>query len=178
MLSGMLMSSILFEKRIRLKDFYIRRFSRIIPAFTAFVVVIYTFSFIQAIPFQGWEVVSTLGFFRTYFPLDPHIWSTEVPIGHLWSLNVEEHAYIIMRLLTLVILRNFRAAYVLTLLGLASIGVCFYYYSHEATAPVQFRIRTESAVSFVFLSAGYNLFKNQLNIQVPGYLPVVALFAA
>lgn len=177
-LSGMLMASILFEKRMRLRDFYIRRFSRIMPTFIVFVVVIYTFAWFAGMAFESREVISTLGFFRTIYPLDPHIWATDVPIGHIWSLNVEEHAYVVMSLLTLLIFRQRKAAFFLILLGFISIGICFYYYRHEAIAPDQFQIRTESAVSFIFLSAGYHLLKRQLNIQVSSAWPVLALVAA
>ena len=184
-LSGMLMSTILFEKRTNLKVFYIRRFSRIFPAFSLYVIVVFLLSMILGMlspekgnySFDGIEVVSTLTFFRTYYPLDPHIWSTDVPIAHLWSLNVEEHAYVIMSLLTLFIFRNTKAAYALITLGLISIGICFYYYGSE-DAPIQFRLRTESAVSFVFLSAGYNLLRKKFNITVPSILPVITLIAA
>ena len=177
-LSGMLMSEILFVKRMRLRDFYIRRFSRIIPAFFVFVLAAYAFAVVASFSFESQEIIASLGFFRTYYPLAPHIWASDVPIGHLWSLNVEEHAYVIMSLLTLLILRGHKAAYTLIFLGLASIGICFYYYTHEAIAPTEFRIRTESAISFVFLSAGYHLFKRQINIRVPGYFPVLALLGA
>lgn len=183
-LSGMLMSTILFEKRMNLKDFYIRRFSRIFPAFSLYVVVIFLFALIarllfgrEELGFEAKEFISTLTFFRTYFPLDPHIWDTKVPIGHLWSLNVEEHAYVIMSLLTLFILRNTKVAYVLITLGLISIAICFHYY-YNSTSPIQFRIRTESAVSFVFLSAGYNLIKKERNITVHPILPVITLILA
>ncbi|MEE9326357.1 MAG: acyltransferase [Cocleimonas sp.] len=184
-LSGMLMSTILFEKRMPLKDFYIRRFSRIFPAFALFVIVSYGFAFIawqyfgrNEFNFEKGEFFSTLTFFRTYYPLDPHMWDTTVTIGHLWSLNVEEHAYVIMSIMTLFLLRNSKVAYVLTALGFISIGMCFYYYGIEEAAPEHFRIRTESAISFVFLSAAYNLFKKQFRITVPSYLPVLTLFLA
>ncbi len=177
-LSGMLMSEILFVKRMRLRDFYIRRFSRIIPAFFVFVLVAYAFALVARFSFESRELIASLGFFRTYYPLDPHIWASDVPIGHLWSLNVEEHAYVIMSLITLLFLRTQKAAAILTFLGLVSIGICFYYYNHKGLAPLEFRIRTESAISFVFLSAGYHLFKKRYNIQVLKYFPVLALLGA
>jgi len=184
-LSGMLMSTILFEKRMNLKDFYIRRFSRIFPAFSLYVIVSFALAFIgwkyfgrAEFIFDKNEFFSTITFFRTYYPLEPHIWVTKVPVGHLWSLNVEEHAYVIMSIMTLFILRNTKVAYVLIGLGFVSIGLCFFYYSLGDAAPTFFRIRTESAVGFVFLSAGYNLFKNQFQITVPPMLPVFTLILA
>jgi len=182
-LSGMLMSGILFEKRMPLKKFYIRRFSRIFPAFAAFVFVAFLFAFLtrvflgrEEMVFDVSEIFSTLTFFRTYFPLDPHIWATSVPIGHLWSLNVEEHAYVLMSLITLFIFRNKSVGFVLIALGLVAIGISFYYYLNEAIAPIEFRIRTETGISFVFLSAGYHLLKNQFKLTVPSFLPIITLF--
>jgi len=177
-LSGMLMSTILFEKRMDLRDFYIRRFSRIIPAFILFVLVIFTLAEFANLEFKTSEVVANLTFLRTYYPLEPHIWNTDVPVEHLWSLNVEEHAYVIMSVITLLFLRNSNAAYILIALGTISIGICFYYYFNYASAPTQYRIRTESAVSFIFLSAGYNLIRRQSNISAHPVLPVIALLGA
>ncbi len=177
-LSGMLMSTILFEKRMNLRDFYIRRFSRIIPAFTLFILVTFLAAKLISLDFSANEVIANLTFLRTYYPEEPHIWSTDVPVGHLWSLNVEEHAYVIMSIMTLFILRNTHAAYVLVLLGLISIGICFYYYSLGEYAPAYFRIRTESAISFIFLSAGYSLIRKQRQITVHPILPVITLLLA
>ncbi len=177
-LSGMLMSTILFEKRMNLKQFYIRRFSRIMPAFTLFVLVSFAAAALAGWAFETKEVIANLTFLRTYYPLEPHIWDTNVPVQHLWSLNVEEHAYIIMSLMTLFLFRNTHVAYVLIALGLISIGICFYYYLNPASAPTQFRIRTESAISFIFLSAGYNLIRKRWHITVPPILPIITLLIA
>ena len=177
-LSGMLISTILFDKRMNLKNFYIRRFSRIVPALTLFLLFSFAFAILTGLEFEAKEVIANLTFFRTYYPLNPHIWDTEVPVQHLWSLNIEEHAYIIMSLLTLLILRNTQVGYMLIALGLISIGICFYYYFNEKSAPEAYRIRTESSVSFIFLSAGYTLFKKKLNHTIYAFLPGVTLLAA
>ncbi len=178
-LSGMLMSTILFKNRMNLRDFYIRRFSRIVPAFFLFVLVSFSFAKIINLDFVALEVVTNLTFLRTYIPLEPHIWDTGVPVHHLWSLNVEEHAYVIMSILTLFIFRNTNAAFVLITLGLISICICFYYFKNLQIAPTEYRIRTESAVSFVFLSAGYNLLKKDLNNNIFHFLlPVLSLIGA
>ena len=44
-LSGLLMSNILFVKRTPLKIFYVRRISRIFPVFFVFVITVYLFSY-------------------------------------------------------------------------------------------------------------------------------------
>lgn len=178
-LSGMLMSTILFKKRMNLRDFYIRRFSRIVPAFSLFVLVSFSFAKIINLEFEPLEVVTNLTFLRTYIPLEPHIWDTEVPVQHLWSLNVEEHAYVFMSILTLFIFRNTNVAFVLIALGLISICICFFYYKNQQLAPAEYRIQTETAVSFVFLSAGYNLLKKDLGNNIFHYfLPVLSLIGA
>ena len=94
-LSGFLMSNILFVKRTPIPTFYRHRISRICPVFFLFVASIY---------FAGWcfgrsnswvEIISTATFLRTYFPVPPTIWRSDLPIGHLW-LNAEEHCYVIL----------------------------------------------------------------------------------
>ncbi len=178
-LSGMLMSTILFKKRMRLRDFYIRRFSRIVPAFFLFILVSFSFAKIINLEFEPLDVVTNLTFLRTYIPLDPHIWDTEVPVHHLWSLNVEEHAYVIMSIMTLFLFRNTNAAYALIILGLLSICICYFYYKNQQLAPTEYRIRTESAISFVFLSAGYNLLKKDLSNNIFHFLlPVLSFIGA
>lgn len=176
-LSGMLMSKILFEQRMGLKRFYIRRFSRVFPVFWAYVLVIYALAALANFDFTALGMLSTLTFLRTYVPAEPHMFDTYVAIGHLWSLNVEEHAYVIMSVLTLVFLSIQRAAGALLLIGAASILMCFYYASN-GVAGEYFYIRTECAVSFVFLSAGYSLVCSKHQWRSSGWLPVVCLVLA
>lgn len=177
-LSGMLMSHILFKERMNLKKFYIRRFSRIIPVFFLYVAAIYTVAWLASLDFSTTEVLSTLVFLRTYIPIDPHIFDTKIAIGHLWSLNVEEHAYVMMSVLTLLIGCLLRAGLALTGLGFLSIGISWYYFSSDSIQIQYFYIRTECAVSFVFLSAGYSLLKEQYGFTAPGWLPLLSFFIA
>ncbi len=176
-LSGMLMSKILFEQRMKLKRFYIRRFSRIFPVFLAYIFVAYSLAILAKFEFSVLEMFSTIAFLRTYLPVEPHIFNTDIAIGHLWSLNVEEHAYVIMSVLTLIFLSVKRAAYALLVLGAAAIAVSFYY-SNSGTAGEYFYIRTESAISFVFLSAGYSLLRSRYSWQGTAWLSPVCFVLA
>ncbi len=161
-LSGMLMSQILFEKRLSLKDFYIRRLSRIYPVLFVYVVSIYLFSWTQNISFNVSEIFSSLAFLRTYYPTDPNIWSSGVSIGHLWSLNVEEHAYVILSLLSVLLVTRKNIAALLLSLALCSMLLSFYNYSRLPAEDFKlYLIRTECAVVFIFFSAGYSLLKRQ-----------------
>lgn len=178
-LSGMLMSTILFEKRLSLKDFYIRRLSRIFPVLFAYIVAIYGISWLHAINFKFSEVFASLFFLRTYLPAEPGIWDTEVAIGHLWSLNVEEHAYIILSLLTLFLVNTRRIAIVLLTLGSLTLLLSAFHYLESS--PEEFPlylIRTESAVVFIFYSAGYGLLRRQLNWSLPAWAPVLCVAGA
>lgn len=177
-LSGMLMSGILFEQRMPLKKFYVRRFSRIYPALFFFVVFWYGVASFTGWEFQLREIFANLTFIRTYYPADPHIWNVHVPMGHLWSLNVEEHAYVIMSVITLILVKKRQAAIALAVLGAMAIGISFYYYYGKIMPETHFRIRTESALSFVFLSASWNLLKKQYGIRLPGWAPALLSMAA
>jgi len=93
--------------------------------------------------------------------------------AHLWSLNVEEHAYMILSVVTLFMINKTRIAMVLLGLALTCIVISFFYAWN--VSPEQFElksIRTESAASFIFFSAGYGLLKRQYKWRLP---PVLVL---
>lgn len=99
-LSGRLMGQLLFIKEVALPTFFFRRASRILPAFWLFVLSMYVYArWFQPIPYHPdmAELLSTLTFLRTYLPGGGgSIFTRDWPIGHLWSLNVEEHSYIFL----------------------------------------------------------------------------------
>ena len=124
------MSNLLFVKRVPLVHFYKRRISRILPAFLLFVPWSTAWRPGPASA-RGWdEIIATLLFLRTYLPAQPDIWSTGLPIGHLWSLNVEEHSYVFLSLLTLFAVLRGREAWVL---GAVSMLVMALYYVYETS---------------------------------------------
>lgn len=175
-LSGMLMSNILFIDRMVLRDFYIRRFSRVIPTLIAFLVVAFIVSVIMRFDFQITELVASLFFIRTYFPVDPSYYSAMPPTGHLWSLSVEEHSYIIMSVLSLFLFSRGKAAMALFSIFIMSVVINFYRYSILPAPEFEFSlIRTESAIGFIAFSAAYNLFRKERSITVHPYLPIVCV---
>jgi len=104
-LSGYFMSQLLFIRKLDLPTFFVRRFSRVLPTFCLFVgsMAVYSAT-LQPEPYRAslGELVSTLSFLRTYLPTDLSIWADRWPIGHIWSLNVEEHSYAYLALGALV----------------------------------------------------------------------------
>lgn len=167
-LSGLLMSQILYERRTPLKNFYYRRFSRIVPVFVLFVLIIFIIAPYTGKTFSIPEALSTLAFTRTYWPSHPGIWETQLPIGHIWSLNVEEHSYIFLSLLTLIPLTKFREGW--TLLVTAALTILITkLYPHFASIP-DFELRTECAATALLASAGYRTFVKNKLYRLPWYL--------
>lgn len=177
-LSGMLMARILFEKRTDLKTFYVRRFSRIFPALLVFISLTYLFSSMVNWSFSVNEIVANLTFIRTYFPAIPHIWSGEVPVKNLWSLNVEEHAYVIMSLMTLVVVNTRNAVFILFFTGIASVAFSIYYFQTQDYNETYYLLRTECAIGFVTLSSAYRLARQRWHVKVNPWAPLGALILA
>ncbi len=178
-LSGMLMSDILFNKKIGLKDFYIRRFSRVMPALFACLCCTFSFAYAMSIDFQIAEFFSSLLFLRAYYPTDPFIASTLVPVGHLWSLNVEEHSYLIMSLLTLIALSRRHIAFVFFGIYAVSVAICFHNYFVLSAEDFRLSLfRTETTIGFIMFSAGYYLVKQTYNFNLGRYASGICLVGA
>lgn len=177
-LSGLLMSNLLFVKRVPLTHFYKRRISRILPAFVMFVAVVYGVAAWSG-QAKGWnEIVPTLLFLRTYIPAQPDIWNTGLPIGHLWSLNVEEHSYVLLSLITLIPFLRRREAWLLGAISAVVMALYYFYETSPRFAHTSFEIRTEIASSFLLVSAAYFLVRHHVTPYVPSWLPLVALAVA
>jgi peptidoglycan/LPS O-acetylase OafA/YrhL len=91
-LSGLLITRLLLEEwnatgSFHLQQFYVRRAFRILPPVFVFLAVYMAAGLFKSTT----EVVSSLLFFRNYVPSR----LTGFGTGHLWSLAVEEHFYLI-----------------------------------------------------------------------------------
>jgi peptidoglycan/LPS O-acetylase OafA/YrhL len=172
-LSGMLMSNILFVKRVPLSVFYKKRISRIFPVFILFILVIYSLGWILVDSNEHSNIFYTLTFLRSYLPISPTIWNTDYFIGHLWSLNIEEHSYILLSLLTLIPLFKKNEHILLLALGMGCILLTYFYVRFPDLAPPLHHVRTEIAASHILISAGYFLIKYKLEPYVPSWLPLL-----
>jgi peptidoglycan/LPS O-acetylase OafA/YrhL len=98
-LSGFLICHLLLEERdragsINLARFYLRRFFRIIPAYSIALLGIVLVAALGAIPLNGYELPSCLLFYRNYLPLGMDE-ASGYYTAHYWSLSVEAHFYLI-----------------------------------------------------------------------------------
>jgi peptidoglycan/LPS O-acetylase OafA/YrhL len=177
-LSGLLMSGILFLHRQPLRLFYRRRLSRILPAFLVFVLGAYAVAWFRGIGFTWQEVLATVTFLRTYLPAEPGIWETAVPIAHLWSLNIEEHCYLVMSLLVCLPWLRGREGLAMLSMGFGCILVGLAYVRMGDGAPHWGELGTEVAAAHLFISAGYRLLRDRVANRVPPWLPVLTLALA
>ncbi len=173
-LSGLLMSRILFEDRVPIGTFYRRRIARILPVFFLYLGVIFTLYSVIETPAPLGEVLTSVVFLRTYF--DPFIWDSPFPIGHLWSLNVEEHSYMLLSLIAGVALLRRRAATLLFGFGVATFGAMALYVVLTDLPNREWMLRTECAASTILISAWYRRVRHRVPVQP--WMPAVVLALA
>ena len=174
-LSGLLMSNILFVKRTPLKTFYKRRLSRIIPVLFIYITFFCAISFIFSLSNEHENYIYLITFLRSYITIPTSIWHTGMPLGHLWSLNVEEHCYILLSLVTLIPFIKNKEFVALFLLGSLAILLQYYYIHNPAHAPESWGLRTEIVASHILISASYFLIKNKFESYVKSWMPLSAL---
>jgi peptidoglycan/LPS O-acetylase OafA/YrhL len=96
-LSGWLMTRLLFIQHTPIDTFYRRRISRILPAHLFFVVLISACWALFAGKFSSSEALAAALFVNNY--VGSEAGASVLPVGHIWSLSVEEHSYVLLSLL-------------------------------------------------------------------------------
>jgi peptidoglycan/LPS O-acetylase OafA/YrhL len=94
-LSGFLICSRLLDERqltghISLRDFYVRRAFRILPAALVYLGVVAALGMAGVLNVRPGELAASALFARNYLPPEPGWYTT-----HFWSLAVEEHFYLL-----------------------------------------------------------------------------------
>ncbi|MES2017945.1 MAG: acyltransferase [Pseudomonadota bacterium] len=138
-LSGLLMARLLFIQQVPLPVFYRRRMARILPAALAFLLLIVLLRLAWQAPVAYPEVLAAAAFINNY--LIGAQGKDMLPIGHFWSLYVEEHSYVVLAFIALA-----------ATLGIA---VCTAWYGlHYSGAQVhRLWMHTEVAAFGIFASA-------------------------
>lgn len=187
-LSGRLMCELLFIKKVELVTFFFRRFSRILPTFWLFLLIVFLYwTFLATVPYVPTvgEFFSTALFLRTYYPEDVSILSLNWPIGHIWSLNVEEHSYIFLALgAMLARLSGLRILTPLFLVGSLVVALLFNiaYFIEPPTGASPWQVRSECAAIGILAGVTFWYFRECV---IPGFtmhvhpvVPVVTLIVA
>lgn len=92
-LSGRLMAEILFVRETPIGVFYWRRITRIFPAFWLFLGgMSLAYQFLPSLDIAAKDVLTSITFTKNYARLA----ATSPGFGHIWSLCVEEQAYVIL----------------------------------------------------------------------------------
>lgn len=116
-LSGRLMAEILFVEQYPLKKFFKRRFSRIYPALLVYVLVTMVALSGTFIAFKWKAALAALTFTFNYVGI---FVNRAGALDHIWSLCIEEHAYVILAMLSLFFVANGR--YLIALLAALSLA--------------------------------------------------------
>ncbi|MCJ8320347.1 MAG: acyltransferase [Colwellia sp.] len=177
-LSGLLMSKILFIRRVPLNIFYKRRISRIFPVLFIFVTTMYLSSYIFELSSEHENYFYSLFFLRTYFPETPDIVHTGIAIGHLWSLNVEEHCYMVLSVIAVISFWRKKEFIPLLILGCMAIAMKFIYMFTPQLTSANYDLRTEVVASHLLISAGYFLIKHHFTAYVRPWMPIVTFSLA
>lgn len=179
-LSGLLISRMLYEAQQPLPAFFWRRAARILPGFVGYVLIVYGAYAVMGISLPGRELLATLLFIRTYWPADASAWiDSPLPVAHLWSLNVEEHAYLWMACAALALRRQRkRAAWFLLACAAICLGFYAVYRFHPPATAMPYSGRTECAAFPIFLSAGLSLAGAEYGWRTPRWLGPSALALA
>jgi peptidoglycan/LPS O-acetylase OafA/YrhL len=96
-ISGLLITSRLISERkahgrISLKNFYVRRACRILPAALTYLFVITALTASGVLAVHPYDILAATFFLTNYLPPTlPYFWY----VGHFWSLSVEEHFYLL-----------------------------------------------------------------------------------
>ncbi|MEO5760362.1 MAG: acyltransferase [Mesorhizobium sp.] len=155
-LSGRLMAEILFVERYPLKKFFKRRFSRIYPALLVFVAVAMTALAGTFIAFKWKAALTALTF--TYNYAGAFV-TRAGALDHIWSLCVEEHAYVILALISVLVSRRDRVIALLVglaLLAMANGAVSYWVFKMDYEATYW---RTDVHIASILLSAAICLLK-------------------
>ena len=93
-LSGFLMVRLLITQRVPVAHFLKRRIARIFPAAYVFLAVVVAGCALAGMPVSWPELLAAATFTFNYFPGE--LGHAVLPVGHFWSLCVEEHSYLLL----------------------------------------------------------------------------------
>jgi peptidoglycan/LPS O-acetylase OafA/YrhL len=155
-LSGRLMGEILFIERFPLKKFFKRRFSRIYPALLLFVIAAMIGLAGTFIAFKWKAALTALTFTYNYAGI---FIKRAGALDHIWSLCVEEHSYILLALISVVISGRANVVRLLIVLSLLAMANGAISYSALGMSYETSYWRTDVHIASILLSTSICLLK-------------------
>ncbi len=152
-ISGYLMGGLLFCKKQQLRVFYVRRFSRIFPALLLYLTLVWACHFSLGAPFEALPFTSTWFFFTNYL-LAVDVTFLHRDFGHLWSLCIEEHSYMLLSIIA-IITRRFWSKDLKIILFVAVLFMCMGVY-YSVILKMDYREsywRTDARAASIFLAS-------------------------
>lgn len=156
-LSGRLMAEILFMRKIPLRLFIFRRFSRVYPVLLVFVLA--TSIALSQTPLSPGVtgVLSALTFTLNYVIIESHTFISV--FDHIWSLCVEEHSYLLLVIVAL-LFRNAAIrsiGLIILALGFAALANGIVQYDIYGRDPFAVFWPTDVAAAPIMISAAFFL---------------------
>src|SRR5438445_1330902 len=155
-LSGRLMAEILFIERFPLKKFFKRRFSRIYPALLMFVIAAMIGLAGTFVAFKWKAALTALTFTYNYAGI---FVNRAGALDHIWSLCVEEHSYVLLALISVVVSGRanvVRLLVALSLLAMANGAISYWVFGMDYETSYW---RTDVHIASILLSAAICLLK-------------------
>ena len=171
-LSGRLMAHLLFVNKVSLRDFYVRRISRVFPALWLFVFVMLAMTYV----FGKFDVTLHDAFHALTFTVN--YTARPTVFEHIWSLCIEEHSYVALSLIALWSCRRpINVVALLAVLAIAGIlnGVFQTWYLGHDYFSVYWR--TDVRASSILISAAIYLHLRSNNTQIDPLLCAVAIMS-
>lgn len=169
-LSGLLMARLLFIDKVAIATFYRRRISRIFPIVYCFIIAVVLGSLIWGLPISATQVLTAATFTINY--VRPGADAAVMPFGHIWSLCVEEHSYIVLSLIAVATRHSARVSKLgigLAVLALFATGSWYLHGADSAALRYTTWLHSEVAAYGIFISA---LLALQLRGGRGGVLPL------
>lgn len=166
-LSGFLMVRLLITQRVPVGQFLRRRIARIFPAAYVFLAVVVSGCALAGMPLSWPELLAAATFTFNYFPGE--LGHAVLPVGHFWSLCVEEHSYLLLAGLAVLAGRSGRRMLLAVALcmGIGIAAGAWYVARHEGRALTGLLLHTEVAAFTLFASAFLYLLLGQRRVTVP-----------
>ncbi len=167
-LSGLLMSRLLFIQEVSLRTFYQRRISRILPAAFFFIGAV-VLTFVGTDKAVGWdEAIAAALFINNYFSWNAR--DALMPFGHIWSLSVEEHSYILLALLALLVRKKILSTHLSIAIAVVFCGAMSAFYFMRQDIDSSKWLRTEVAGYGIFLSAYLTVIFDKITLPKMSWL--------